>query len=214
MVLNIHASFPPAPTLWHRPVQTQLRFSHLDPIFYWKFLAEQFFLLMSVCLIFRDFASWLSPGTLSKASPPPNNLFQMHRQTCTSYLRQKLEKVHMKTAEPAEQVLGAHHVQRNCCRTYIKCKEPWKWVGKAPGKEKICVTWSHKMNRMRDASHFSVIISHNSTLKIKPYFPRDLFVCVIFVLNFFRTKKTNKQEFLFFKLLSIGNSSATCFAEL
>ena len=148
---------------------------------------------MSVCLIFRDFDSWLSPGTLSKASPPPNKLLQMHRQTSTLKFWQKLEKVHMKTAEPAEQALGAHHVQRNYCRTYIKCKEPWKWVGKAPGKEKICVTWSHKINRMRGASHFSVIMSHNSTLKIKQYFPRHLFICAIFVLNF-RTKKKKKNR--------------------
>ena len=37
----------------------------------------------------------------------------------------------MKTAEPAEKVLGAHHVQRNCCRrlfTKLKMsgKGPWK----------------------------------------------------------------------------------------
>lgn len=154
MVWNIHASSPPVPTLCHRARQTQLRFSHLDPIFYWKFLAELFFLLMSVCLILETLILDSPRGTLSKASPAPNNLLQMHRQTSTLNLWQKLEKVHMKTAEPAEQALGAHHVQRNCCRTYIKCKEPWKWVGKAPGKEKICVTWSHKINRMRDASHF------------------------------------------------------------
>ena len=176
---------PPAPTLCHRPVQTQLRFSHLDPIFYWKFLAELFFFLMSVCLIFWDFASWLSPETLSKASPLPNNLFRMHRprpQICDRSWRKFIWK---------------QLSLQNKSWVLIMCRvtaaegslQSWKWVGKAPGKEKICVTWSHKMNRMRDASHFSVIMSHNSTLKIKPYFPGDLFICVIFVLNFFRTKK-------------------------
>lgn len=84
----------------------------------------------------------------------------------------------MKTAEPAEQVLGAHHAG-SAAELTSSVKSLLKMSGKGPWKENLCDR-SHKMSPMRDASHFPVIISHNSTLKIKPYFP-EIYLFVLFL---------------------------------